>query len=211
MLRSQQPGQRALAPGAVGPVVVNGPEGPADGAPRGSERMSASDSARTFSRFTAAIVRANVSILVFLCTHLLVFIAHLCYRGYTIGNAKKYNASYTDWKECAFRHFDGANPDAWKHVCGTVPQKRLPFSIMFMAVITLAMYGSIISTMHFTVIVRRAFILKFLIWLILQSILCVLGLTIRLLAFIWHLIFSVFKVLFHVALCRWHVGRVGNS
>jgi hypothetical protein len=124
-------------------------------------------SASTFARFTMAVVRANISILIFTCVHLVTLVVNASYRSYIIFHSKTYNASYTEWTECAFLHFDGANPDAWKHVCGAVPQKRLPFSIMFMGVFTISMYGVFLSAMHFTVIVREAFLLKFIVWCVL--------------------------------------------
>jgi hypothetical protein len=96
-------------------------------------------------KYMRQLLRVNASILLFAVTHLVVWGLNFGYRALLQLNNAKYAKSYADWTACAFAHFEGSAPDAWKAVCGEAPAERLPFTSSLMGLWVFCLYGFFMS------------------------------------------------------------------
>jgi hypothetical protein len=83
------------------------------------------------SRFIAVLCRRLHTVdLAVVIAHFFMLTFYVSYGCCVLIFSSKYTASYKEWTECAFLHFDGADPEAWKLVCGAVPHSRVPLALM---------------------------------------------------------------------------------
>jgi hypothetical protein len=140
------------------PAAVAGEARPddRDAAPPQQSRLLMSSLGSSKANFRVQLIKANSSILIFTLTHLLTWLLFLGYKGYALLHDKDAEESYEEWISCVFQHFTGDTTDQWKTICGKVPPKRIPYSISVIYFACMALYGFIISAMHFWTIASRA-------------------------------------------------------
>jgi hypothetical protein len=104
----------------------------------------------TFRRIRSPIIRANITIIIFVTVHLLVYIFFMVDRALVLFKSAAAKRSYDEWTECAFLNFDDDYPNQWMDICGELPSYRLPYSASIIGLLALTGYGIWMSAFHFS-------------------------------------------------------------